>query len=130
MRLFVQCVDFHGWDLHAAWDDFKFGISHIPTSSGSPSLATAAGNSGWFASGKPFTAAKVKYFDQSEVEAAWNWLREEQPIDAADATRTIPWNRPTSPRRGAAFPGIGLNGMLMARLRKICNAVCANTSAS
>jgi hypothetical protein len=25
---------------------------------------------------KPFTKAAVKYFDASEVDAAWKWLRE------------------------------------------------------
>ena len=28
VRLFVQFEDFHGWDLHAAWDDLKFGLRH------------------------------------------------------------------------------------------------------
>ena len=28
VRLFAQFEDFHGWDLHAAWDDFKFGLKH------------------------------------------------------------------------------------------------------
>ena len=31
----------------------------------------------WMASFcKPFTKATVKYFDASEVDAAWKWLRE------------------------------------------------------
>ena len=24
----IQLEDFHGWDLHAAWDDLKFGLKH------------------------------------------------------------------------------------------------------
>ena len=29
VRLFAQFdKDFHGWDLHAAWDDFRFGMRH------------------------------------------------------------------------------------------------------
>jgi hypothetical protein len=27
-RLFVQFEDFHGWDLHAVWDDTKFAFKH------------------------------------------------------------------------------------------------------
>ena len=27
-RLLVQLEDFHGWDLHAAWDDFKCRLKH------------------------------------------------------------------------------------------------------
>ena len=26
--LFVQSEDFHGWDLHAAWDDINFAAKH------------------------------------------------------------------------------------------------------
>ena len=33
---------------------------------------------------KPFTKAKVRYFDQTEVDKAWTWLREDvQPMASA-----------------------------------------------
>ena len=55
VRLFVQFEEFQGWDMHAAWDDFKFALNIIPTSSGSLWSATADGKSGWraFASRLP-----------------------------------------------------------------------------
>jgi len=28
LRLFVQFEDFHGWDVHAAYDDLKFAMRH------------------------------------------------------------------------------------------------------
>ena len=28
VRLFVQFEEFEGWDMHAAWDDFKFSLRH------------------------------------------------------------------------------------------------------
>ena len=28
VRLFVEYEDFHGWDMHAAWDDLKFRVQH------------------------------------------------------------------------------------------------------
>ena len=28
VRLLAQFEDFQGWDAHAAWDDFKFGVKH------------------------------------------------------------------------------------------------------
>ena len=38
----------------------------------------------WLASVcKPFTKAKVKYFDRLEVDAAWKWLRETDEGDKA-----------------------------------------------
>ena len=44
----------------------------------------------WMASFcKPFTRAKVRYFDKAEVDTAWKWLEEnkegtDQPWDAHD----------------------------------------------
>ena len=52
---------------------------------------------------KPFTKAKVKYFDRSEVDAAWKWLQENDEDNRAteekdrtldmptEANRSIPW---------------------------------------
>ncbi len=76
MRVFVQFEDFHGWDLHAAWDDFKFGIKHY---SGFERIAMVGDRrwEKWMAQVcKPFTKAKVRYFDAEKVEEAWTWLRE------------------------------------------------------
>ena len=28
VRLLAQFEDFHGWDMHAAWDDFRLGMKH------------------------------------------------------------------------------------------------------
>ena len=28
VRLFIQFEDFHGWDVHAAWDDVTFALRH------------------------------------------------------------------------------------------------------
>lgn len=78
VRLFVQFdEDFHGWDLHAAWDDFKFAASHYSDFE----RIAMVGDRKWeeWMAGlcKPFTPATVAYFDVSEVEAAWAWLRED-----------------------------------------------------
>jgi hypothetical protein len=51
---------------------------------------------------KPFTKAKVKYFDRSEVAAAWTWLRQSEEDDKSreedrtldmptEADRSNPW---------------------------------------
>lgn len=28
IRMLLVCQDFQGWELRAAWDDFKFGLKH------------------------------------------------------------------------------------------------------
>jgi hypothetical protein len=76
VRLFFQLEDFHGWDLHAAWDDFRFGINHYSAFD----RIAMVGDRNWekwlAVLGKPFTKAKIRYFDASEVDAAWNWIGE------------------------------------------------------
>ncbi|MGA2256092.1 MAG: STAS/SEC14 domain-containing protein [Thermoguttaceae bacterium] len=76
VRLFVQFEEFQGWDMHAAWDDFKFGLSHYSDFERIAMMGDRRWEK-WLASVcRPFTKAKVKYFDRSEVDAAWRWLKE------------------------------------------------------
>ncbi len=76
VRLFLQLEDFHGWDLHAAWDDLKFSLKHYSDFE----RVAMVGDREWekWMAGfcRPFTKARVKYFDRSEVDAAWKWLEE------------------------------------------------------
>ena len=69
--------DFHGWDLHAFWDDLGFGLKHF----GDIPKIAMVGDKKWeewmTAICKPFTKAKVKYFDESEIDEAWVWLYNE-----------------------------------------------------
>ncbi len=75
VRLFVQFEEFQGWDMHAAWDDFKFALQHYSDFERIAMVGDRRWEK-WMASVcKPFTKAKVKYFDHSEVDAAWTWLR-------------------------------------------------------
>ena len=75
VRLFVQFEEFQGWDMHAAWDDFKFALKHYSDFERIAMVGDRRWEK-WMASVcKPFTKAKVKYFDRSEVDAAWNGSR-------------------------------------------------------
>ncbi len=76
VRLFAKFEDFHGWDLHAAWDDFRFGLRHYKDIDRIAMVGDRKWEK-WMATlCRPFTKAKVKYFDASEVDAAWNWIGE------------------------------------------------------
>lgn len=76
VRLFVQFEDFHGWDMHAMWDDFKFGLKH----NRDIERVAMVGDKKWekwmSVICKPFTKAKVRYFDVSEIDAAKTWIYE------------------------------------------------------
>jgi hypothetical protein len=76
IRLLAQFHDFHGWDLHALWDDVKFATTHCLDIE----RIAMVGESKWQESMakvcKPFTRAKIKYFDAAEIDKANAWLAE------------------------------------------------------
>ena len=84
VRLFVEFHDFHGCYAHAAWDDLKFGLKH---NSDFDRIALV-GSHRWVKWAtqmwKPFTKAKIQFFDTSRADDAWTWLREgTQPLASA-----------------------------------------------
>jgi SpoIIAA-like len=74
VRLLAHFDDFHGWDLHALWDDIKFSTKHCMDIEDIVLVGEKEWEE-WMAKVcKPFTTANVEYFHSSEVEAAWQWL--------------------------------------------------------
>ncbi len=77
VRLFVHLKDFHGEDLHALWDDLKFGLKHYSDFDRIAMVGERKWQKWLVQVSKPFTKAKIRYFDTSQVEDAWAWLRED-----------------------------------------------------
>lgn len=76
VRLLALFHDFHGWDAHALWDDITFSTTHC-TKIDRIALVGEKTWEKWMAQVcKPFTMAKIRYFDASEIDAAWRWLGE------------------------------------------------------
>ncbi|WP_169977470.1 SpoIIAA family protein [Tautonia rosea] len=75
VSLLAQFEDFHGWDMHAAWDDLRFGMKHYADFDRIAMVGESTWQEWMTRFCKPFTQATVKYFDASEVDAAWDWLR-------------------------------------------------------
>ena len=75
-RLLAQFHDFHGWDAKALWDDTKFSTTHC----GKIRRVALVGEKTWekwmAVVCKPFTMAKIRYFEAAELEAAKAWLAE------------------------------------------------------
>src|SRR6516164_3450642 len=74
VRLLALFHDFHGWDLHALWDDIKFSTTHCTKIERVALVGDKAWEKWMAAVCKPFTMAKVRYFDIAEVGAAEAWL--------------------------------------------------------
>jgi hypothetical protein len=76
VRLLAQFEDFRGWDAHALWDDIKFSTTHCTKME----RIALVGDRRWEAFMakvcKPFTMAKIQYFDHADIDAARAWIAE------------------------------------------------------
>ncbi len=74
IRVLFDLEKSEGWDLHAAWDDFKFWFKH----SMDVTQIALVGNKKWqeWAArlSSHFVKAEVKFYDVSEKETASQWL--------------------------------------------------------
>jgi hypothetical protein len=78
VNLLAQLHDFHGWDARALWDDIKFATTHCTRMKKIAVVGEEKWHS-WMATVcKPFTMAKVKYFDASDMDGARKWLQVER----------------------------------------------------
>jgi hypothetical protein len=76
VRLLAHFHDFHGWDLHALWDDTKFATQHCADVERIALVGEKSWEKWMAAVCKPFTLAKIRYFDAADIDAAWRWLEE------------------------------------------------------
>jgi hypothetical protein len=76
IRVLMQMHDFHGWEMGALWQDIKFDLKHF----GDIERVAMVGDSKWEAGMaafcKPFTTAKIKYFDEAKLTEAQQWIKE------------------------------------------------------
>ncbi len=77
VRLLAEFHDFHGWDIHALWDDVKFSTTHCTKIERIALVGDRTWERYMAKVCKPFTLARIKYFDPSKVGEAWAWLRED-----------------------------------------------------
>jgi len=76
IRMLAWFHDFHGWDMHALWDDIKFSTTHC-TKIERIALVGEKTWEKWMSTVcKPFTMAKIRYFEAADIEAAKSWLAE------------------------------------------------------
>ncbi len=74
VRMLVEMEDFHGWTAGALWEDIKFDAKHF-NHIGSLAIVGDKIWQEWTAKFcKPFTTAKVRYFDHTETDKALEWI--------------------------------------------------------
>ena len=76
IRLLAQFEHFHGWDVHALWDDTKFSAKHCADVEKLAIVGDRVWEKWMAVVCKLFTLAKVEYFDAKDIDRAWAWVAE------------------------------------------------------
>ncbi|TWU21440.1 hypothetical protein Pla52o_36250 [Novipirellula galeiformis] len=76
IRILFAMHDFHGWDAGAMWEDIKFDVKHFNDIERLAIVGEKKWERGMAVFCKPFTTAKIRYFDVSEIDQARQWLAE------------------------------------------------------
>lgn len=74
IRVLFEMVDFHGWKFAALWDDVKFDAKHFSDIERLAMVGDRAWERGMSLFCKPFTSAKIRFFDQNAIADARAWI--------------------------------------------------------
>src|SRR5438477_3864179 len=75
LKILFEMLDFHGWEASALWDDLKVDVKHGGDIERLAMVGDKKWEKGMSVFCKPFTSAKIRYFDVADVEKAREWLR-------------------------------------------------------
>jgi len=76
LRLLFVMTGFHGWEAAALWDDIKFDIRHFGDIERLAMVGDKRWEKGMATFCRPFTTAKIRYFDAAQAGDAKAWLAE------------------------------------------------------
>ncbi|RJQ75592.1 MAG: STAS/SEC14 domain-containing protein [Desulfobacteraceae bacterium] len=78
IHLLIELIDFHGWTLPGFWEEVKFAVKHFDHIG---KIAVIGGGRAWergmTSFFKPFTRAKVRFFQSYQKQTAQLWIEEE-----------------------------------------------------
>jgi len=74
LRVFFDMTDFHGWEAGALWDDIKLDIKHFSDIERIAMVGDKEWEKQMSLFCRPFTTAKIRYFDNTNAAEAWAWL--------------------------------------------------------
>ena len=76
IRVMFIMKDFHGWTAGAVWEDIKFDLKHFNHIERLAVVGESKWEKGMAAFCRPFTTARIKYFDTSQLDEAREWMSE------------------------------------------------------
>lgn len=82
IRVLFIMDDFHGWTAGAVWEDIKFDLKHFNDIERLAIVGESKWEKGMAVFCRPFTTAKMKYFDISELDDARRWIAEDLAMPA------------------------------------------------
>lgn len=74
INVLFEMQDFHGWEAAALWDDIKFDMKHFSDIERLALVGEKNWEKGMSVFCKPFTTAKVRYFDRANAAEAHTWI--------------------------------------------------------
>jgi len=77
IRILFVLNHFRGWTAGALWDELKFDVKHFTHIERMGIVGDRKWEHGMTAFCRPFTTAKLRYFDISELDEAREWLHGE-----------------------------------------------------
>jgi hypothetical protein len=75
--------DFHGWTAGALWEDIKFDARHFKDIERVALVGETKWQQGMAVFCKPFTAARIRYFDHAAIDQARAWLTSQDDREPA-----------------------------------------------
>ena len=74
IRVLFEMVEFHGWEGAAMWDDIKFDVKHFSDIDRLALVGDKKWEKGMSVFCRPFTTAKIRYFDHAAIAEARAWV--------------------------------------------------------
>ncbi|MDA3908522.1 MAG: STAS/SEC14 domain-containing protein [Sulfurimonas sp.] len=78
IRILIDATEFNGWELRAAWDDFKFGMEFREVFSKIAIVGTRTVEKYAVKIGSWFMSGDMKFFES--LDNAYEWLNKEEVI--------------------------------------------------
>jgi len=75
IRMLTDMHDFHGWDARGLWEEFKLDVRHAKDLERLAVVGEKKWQQWMARICQPFTDAKIRYFDHSQMEQARSWIR-------------------------------------------------------
>jgi hypothetical protein len=77
IQVLFEMIDFHGWQGAAMWDDIRFDMKHFSDIDRLAMVGDRQWEKGMSVFCRPFTTAKIRYFDQTAIAEARAWVESE-----------------------------------------------------